>query len=331
MTIVAITGISGYLGTQLHSYLDQNAGIEKILGLDIVKPPDSPKLQFHKIDIRNPEITSILKQSKVDVVIHLAFICKELRNRKEMWSIDIEGTQNILKAIEKVPTVSHLLTLSSVSAYGAHPDNPTPLTEDTPLRGSENKFQYARDKAEMDLIIQDFMKNHPEIIVTMFRPTFVMGPNVDNFFSFYLEKFPIVPISRQTKGRFQLIHEDDMTRLIIQAIEEKIPGIFNVAAPKTVTYIDLLKLGKKRFIKMPNFLVYPAANILWWLGIAGASAHQIDFIRFSYIEDISFLVNKFNFKFKYDTIETFVDFWKGKGRRINEEYLAELKEWNSSD
>ncbi|UCE14876.1 MAG: NAD-dependent epimerase/dehydratase family protein, partial [Candidatus Heimdallarchaeota archaeon] len=302
MTVVAMTGISGYLGTRLRSYLDENSMIEKIIGLDIVSPPDSPKLDFYNIDIRDPKIADILIKEKVELLIHFAFICRELRNRQEMWSIDIEGTQNVLNAIEKIPTISHFLTLSSVSAYGAHPDNPISLSEDSPLRGGQNKFQYARDKAEMDSLIQKFMKNHPEIIVTMFRPTFVMGPNVDNFFSFYLEKFPIVPISRETKGRFQLIHEDDITRLIIQAIEGQISGIYNAAAPKTVTYIDLLKLAGKRYLRLPNFIVYPAANLLWWVGIAGASAQQIDFIRFSYVEDVSLLTDKFNFEFQYDTI-----------------------------
>lgn len=331
MAIVAMTGISGYLGTRLRSYLEQNPIIEKIIGLDIISPPDSPKLDFYNIDIRDKAISEILVREKVEILIHFAFICKELKNRREMWSIDIEGTQNILNTIEKTPTVTHFLTLSSVSAYGAHPDNPISLSEDSPLRGSQNKFQYARDKAEMDILIQEFMGNHPEITVTMFRPTFVMGPSVDNFFSFYLEKFPIVPISRETKGRFQLIHEDDMTRLIIQAIEQQIPGIYNAAAPKTVTYIDLLKLAGRRYLRLPNFIVYPAANLLWWLGIAGASAQQIDFIRFSYIEDVSLLKNKFNFEFQYDTIETFVDYWEGKGKKINESFLAKLKERDPSE
>ncbi|MEK9144413.1 MAG: hypothetical protein AAB339_02245, partial [Elusimicrobiota bacterium] len=41
------------------------------------------------------------------------------------------------------------------SAYGAHPDNPVPLTEESPLRPNM-RFQYSRDKAETDRMFQDY-------------------------------------------------------------------------------------------------------------------------------------------------------------------------------
>ncbi|MHA1973103.1 MAG: NAD-dependent epimerase/dehydratase family protein [Candidatus Hodarchaeales archaeon] len=323
---VAITGVSGYLGLKLLEYLESSGKVEKIIGLDLRKPPEFKKLTFYKIDIRDTKVAEIFKDEEVEIVVHLAFIVKELRNRKKMRSIDIEGTQNVLNAIKQTPSIRKFIVLSSVSAYGAHPDNSEMLTESSPIRGELNKFQYARDKAEMDRLVQKFIHSHPGVSVTMFRPTFVMGPNVDNFFSFYIEKFPIVPISRDSRGKFQLIHEEDMKNLMIQAIEEEIPGIYNAAAPGSVTYIDLLKLAGKRYIKLPNFVVYPAANLLWWLGIAGASGQQIDFIRFSYVEDTSRLQEKFKYSFHYNTIETFIDYLKGKGLKVNESYLQELSE-----
>ena len=44
---VAITGISGYLGTQMLKVLDQDKGVETVVGIDI-KPPSysSAKLRF---------------------------------------------------------------------------------------------------------------------------------------------------------------------------------------------------------------------------------------------------------------------------------------------
>ncbi|MHA1228291.1 MAG: NAD-dependent epimerase/dehydratase family protein [Candidatus Hodarchaeales archaeon] len=321
---IAITGVSGYLGVKLLEYLESSAKLNKIVGLDLKKPPNLSKLTFYQIDIRDRKIVDIFKDEEVELVIHLAFIVKELRNRKKMRSIDIDGTRNVLSAIDQTPSVNKFIVLSSVSAYGAHPDNPQALKESSPIRGDLNKFQYAKDKAEMDRMVQEFIQSHPKVSVTMFRPTFVMGPNVNNFFSFYIEKFPVVPISRDSRGKFQLIHEDDMKNLMIQAIEQEIPGIYNAAAPRPITYIDLLKLAGKRYIKLPNFVVYPAANLLWWLGIAGASGQQIDFIRYSYVEDTSRLHEKFNYNFQYDTIETFIDYLKGKGMTVNESYLHEL-------
>ena len=45
--------------------------------------------------------------------------------------------------------VKRLVYASSVAAYGFHPENPQPLTEDVPARGSES-FYYSAQKAELE-------------------------------------------------------------------------------------------------------------------------------------------------------------------------------------
>ena len=47
MKSVAITGISGYLGTEILKLLDQDRGVEAIVGIDI-RPPNysTSKLKF---------------------------------------------------------------------------------------------------------------------------------------------------------------------------------------------------------------------------------------------------------------------------------------------
>ncbi len=74
MKSVAITGISGYLGTQILKLLDQDKEVETVAGLD-VKPPaySTPKLKFYSRDVREP-MTDIFTEHKVDTAIHLAFI-----------------------------------------------------------------------------------------------------------------------------------------------------------------------------------------------------------------------------------------------------------------
>ena len=43
MTIVAMTGISGYLGTLISDYSNQNSKFEKIIRLDIIEPAEPTK------------------------------------------------------------------------------------------------------------------------------------------------------------------------------------------------------------------------------------------------------------------------------------------------
>jgi hypothetical protein len=53
--------------------LEKDDNIEKVLGLDIIKPKNShPKLEFKKRDVRDKKLEEDLKG--YDVLIHLAFI-----------------------------------------------------------------------------------------------------------------------------------------------------------------------------------------------------------------------------------------------------------------
>ena len=54
---------------------------------------------------------------------------------------------------------------SSATAYGFYPDNPVPMTEDSPLRGNGD-FTYAKNKKEIEFIFNDFMAAHPDMAVT---------------------------------------------------------------------------------------------------------------------------------------------------------------------
>ena len=53
----------------------------------------------------------------------------------------------------RASTSSRLVYTSSVAAYGFHADNPQPLTEDVPPRGSE-RFYYSAQKAELEAALR---------------------------------------------------------------------------------------------------------------------------------------------------------------------------------
>src|SRR5688572_12663879 len=180
MDIVAITGISGYLGRRLFSVLDADDSVQRIVGIDVEEPKVvSPKLEFHRLDVRDAELPKAL--DRANVVVHLAYALDPMRDEIQMRDINVSGTKSVLGAVE-IAEVPRFVYVSSAVVYGAHADNELPLTERSPLRANAD-FAYAAHKLETEAIVAAFAATHPDVQVTVFRPATVFGPNVDNFLS----------------------------------------------------------------------------------------------------------------------------------------------------
>jgi len=158
---VFITGVSGLIGQKIVERFSERNDIGLIIGIDIVEPPCySDKIVFIKHDVRN-NMVSVMSRYKIDWAIHAAFVVPVLRDKSVMEDIDINGTRNFFNACGKL-NVRHVIHLSSTTAYGAHKDNPSLLTEECELRGNEG-FTYGKSKSEIELgMARNFMENNPE-------------------------------------------------------------------------------------------------------------------------------------------------------------------------
>ena len=93
-----------------------------------------------------------------------------------MEDINVAGTRNVITACQQA-SVGHLLYTSSATAYGFHPDNEIPLTEDSPLRGNDD-FTYSKNKKEIEFIFQDFIQDHKQTCRDDFTALFRGGAGV---------------------------------------------------------------------------------------------------------------------------------------------------------
>ena len=300
MKRVAITGISGYIGSRLLSRLDEMKRVKGIVGIDI-KPPRSrsPKLKFYCQDICQP-FADIFADNEVDSAIHLAFVLKPTHNWRRAREVDIGGTLNFLQACRHAQ-VRHILYLSSHTVYGAHPDNPKPLKEDSPLRPLSD-FQYSWEKVEVERMLKDFATAHREVCLTILRSCPVIGPNADNWIARLIMFKPIMIRIAGYDPPMQFVHEDDLVELIITLLSQKKAGIFNVAGDGETRCSEIIRLSGRKTITLPERPLRFLMNLSWALRLQRESpASGLEFIKYPPLVSTEKLKREVGFQFNYSS------------------------------
>lgn len=309
MKRIFITGVSGYIGMKIARALAEHGRVEQIVGIDI-RPPADPldKFLFVEQDVRAP-LLDLLTEHAIDTVIHAAYVLPPLHNTALMEDINVAGTRNVLNATAAA-NVAQLLYTSSTTAYGFYRDNPVPLHEDSPLRGNAD-FTYAKNKKEIEHLLEAFEIAHPDMALTILRPCFVVGPGFDNPLSRYLKK-PIVPLPPET-APFQFVHEDDLVRVMVMCLEKRVTGRYNVAPEGTIGFPEIVTLLGNRVLCLPPRLMIACNSLFWFLRLGFLTefpSSGFNLIIHPWLASSERLIEKTGFEFQYTSHAAFEDFAK---------------------
>lgn len=304
MSVIAITGSSGFIGTRLLAQLEDDPGVEKIIGIDLKPGRDRfPKLDFHRMDIRDPGLAELFRSGGVDVVIHLAFIVNPLHDEALMHDIDVSGARNVLTAT-RACAAGHLIVASSTTVFGAFPDNPDFLEEsDAPRRHAGNN--YANDKYEVEGLVQEFKESNRDVKVAVVRPCIVFGPSIDNYLSRFLLRLPVIPAVARARPELQFVHEDDVATVFRKVFDLKVEGFFHAIGDGVVGLEEISRLAGKRILDLPARLAYPAVDLLWKMHaplIEGPSS-MLDFIRYRWLVSDDLTRGALDFEPRYSSRE----------------------------
>src|SRR3954453_5962733 len=242
---VAVTGPTGEIGKPLMAELERRPEVGEVLGMArrLFDPSEEgwEKVAYRRGDILDRGALAALFDG-VDVAVHLAFAI--FGSREETRQINLQGTRNVFETAIKAG-VKRLVYASSVAAYGFHPDNPQPLSEDVPARGSEG-FYYSRQKAELEDLLDELLLGSG-VEAYVFRPCIVAGPRATMLIEQTVEavragdpvpllrkgveKLPLVaPILPDPGTPLQLVHHDDVAQAMAAAIcGDGPPGVYNLA------------------------------------------------------------------------------------------------------
>jgi UDP-glucose 4-epimerase len=310
-----ITGGSGYIGTRLTELLGARDETEKVVNVD-VRPPAAPlpKSTFVSGDVRDAEsIRSLLERDEIDCLIHLAFILDPIRDEAKMYDVDVNGTVAVLRAASEAGT-PQVLVASSGTAYGAFPDNPTPIAEDWPVRGVPD-FAYAHDKADMDRVCQLWGAEHSDRVMTIVRPCIVFGPSVKNYIVRAWESQPFFPHLDGVDTEFQLVHEDDLVNALVLLLDKKAGGAFNIAGDGTMTWRESAELLDTKVRQMSFRTAYAISKWSWRLHLPRTEAPpgNLHFIRYPWVISNEKLKSATGWEPQHDTRETFEITMRARG------------------
>lgn len=301
---VAITGASGYVGTRLVEFLEGQAAVELVIGIDIKPPPRAfGKLEFHSKDIRDPGLVQLFQQAHPEVVVHLAFVLNPIHNRRLMHDIDVNGTANVLRAVAAAG-VRKLIVASSATAYGAHPDNAEWLPETAPIRGNR-EFAYSSDKADVEALCAKFAKEHPGVVLTVLRPSIVVGPTQKNYLLNKVLPAKTYFMVRGHTPKMQFVHEEDMARVYQEAILKDRPGAWNVTGDGGLTMEEMARIAGKRTARFPIAAARLGMGLAWALRRMDAPPGVIPFIAYPWTLDNRRIKEEWGFEFRYTSEEAF--------------------------
>jgi UDP-glucose 4-epimerase len=317
---VAVTGPTGEIGKTFIRSLERAEGVGEIRGM--ARRPFDPssfgweRTRYVQGDILDRGAVDELVAG-ADVVVHLAFII--FGNAEETQRNNLEGSRNVFAAAEAAG-VSRLVYTSSVAAYGFHTDNPQPLAEDVPPRGSESLY-YSAQKAELEGALTEALAD-AATETYVFRPSIVGGPDSPILVEHlpYVQAWAALPGGlRRLIGRLptpapvlpdfgvplQLVHADDVADALVAGVLGRgTPGIYNLAAPGEITLSDIAREMGWSSVKLPRIGVDLTAQLLEKLPFTPAATEWIQALRVPVVMDTSRAREELGWSPAYDALAT---------------------------
>lgn len=268
MGVIAITGVTSTLGPRLVGRLATVPDTTRILGIDRSPPlgVSVPGCSYHDADPGTADLRPALRG--VDVVVHLGAAFDPTRDDATIRTREVDAAKRVAEAASEAG-VRHLVVISSVLAYGAHPDNEVPLTEDSPVRGLAG-LPAAEHAAEVERWLERFRSTHPGIAVTSLRLALLAGPDVDTLLTRALEA-PRIPAVRGHRPPLQFLHPDDAVEAIAHTVTYQLAGTFNVCADGWLSFDEVTAILGRPSLEVPEEVAYSGAAGVYALRLGDLS------------------------------------------------------------
>jgi nucleoside-diphosphate-sugar epimerase len=261
---VALVGALHPAARELALALEDDPGVERVLGLSRHEPPLlGPKFEFVQAGPGDPAFAPAL--TGVDAVVLFPLIDAADRNEEGRRSRVVEGTRRTLEAAAGAATV---VLWSSGVVYGAHPDNPVPIPESQPIRPNP-EFPAAGVLAESERIALEAGE-----AVVVLRGAGVWAPAWGTFLARSLMAPAMVGVRGQDPP-LQCLAPADAVSALALAVSGRLRGVYNVAPDDWVGAREAARAAGRRRLEVPQRVAQSTAERLWRAGMSAATAGEL--------------------------------------------------------
>jgi len=260
-SITLVTGGKGFLGSYLVSRLSDLGHTIRILARPIKQNNHNGKSHIDTIwgDIRDLE-TVDRAVNGVDRVIHLVSnFRKGGSDKKEAYAINVQGTENVLKASLK-HQVKQVIHCSTIGVHGNVRE--IPADEETPFNPGD---LYQETKLIAEEKVRRFASLNG-VPTTIIRPISLIGPGDMRMLKLFRMiqngRFVVVGSGRPY---FQPAYIDDVVEGFVRCLGNTaaIGNVFIIGGDEYLPLNDLFKLIAEELGVKPPTLRIPLAPVLW--------------------------------------------------------------------
>ena len=311
---VLVTGVSNPLGAEVARRLAPH--VPSLFGCDVDDPVSAlEEMDFVHADTRQSAVGKLVRQLRIDTVVHLA-VMVDSRQGRTAHETNVIGTMNVLAGCAGPSSaVRRLVVKSSQAIYGARADYPSVVSEDVAGSASVDP-PISRDLIELEQLAHEFAVRNPQCRVARMR----LGYRISRETSLgrYLS-LPLVPTYAGYDPRLQLLHEVDAAEAIARAALGNQQGAFNVAGHGVVLLSQAIAImGAKPLPVLPPLGTWLSRQIVRTSTGVRLPAHLAEVLMHGSVVDCSRLRAEFVWNPAYDTRAVMDAFAQGLTEEIIE-------------
>ncbi len=217
--LAAITGATGFLGRYIVGAVITAGWQVRILARTAATgaPSDDPTIETITGDLSDHQALRKLVDG-ADIVVHAAGLIKA-RSLAAFHTVNVDGTANLVSAVNDCTSAKHLLLVSSMAA-----------------REPQLSAYAATKRASEEVVAATLQKRSHDW--TIVRPSAVYGPtDTETLAIFRAAAHRVFPLPGPRKGRVGLIHAADAARAIVNLCDCGVTGSFELTDQRVEGYL----------------------------------------------------------------------------------------------
>ncbi|MDO4752853.1 MAG: NAD(P)-dependent oxidoreductase [Candidatus Saccharibacteria bacterium] len=291
-----ITGGAGFYGSILKEQLLKDGDF--VVSVDL-EPDEYKHKNFVPIkgDIRDLKLLDKLnKEYKFDAVFHCAaLLAHEVKDKHELWTSNVDGTENMAKFAIK-NKCKKLIFVSSNCLWGKSFDYS--VTEEEKPEPVEI---YGRSKLMGEKIL---FKYKDKLNSVIFRSPTIIDEGRLGLLSLlfeFIDDNKKIPIVGDGNNKYSFIYAKDMVQAMKQALKYNKTAIFNIGSENVKTFNEVYEYvikksgSKSRLCHFPKAPMIAAMKACFALHISPLGPYQYKMISSSFIFDTSKIKKELKF------------------------------------